>query len=107
MFVEKAVVHSLGFGNAVQRISQVSDIWAPYKSIFKRKGIPNLQQDPQILLKKRRDAQVKILEKFIKVNLTDSEMKSIFKKTSLLATEQLVVQQNILCFRLIIYFLFF
>jgi len=48
------------------------------------KNQPYIQQDSQILLEKRKDAQVKNIKKrLFKLNLTDSEMISIFKKTSL------------------------
>jgi hypothetical protein len=51
------------------------------------KNQPFFQQDSQILLEKRKNAQVKnIKQRLFRLNLTESEMISIFKKTSLPAT---------------------
>jgi transposase len=48
------------------------------------KNQPYLQHDSQILFEKRKNAQVKnIKNRLFKLNLTDSEMISLFKKTSL------------------------
>ena len=51
------------------------------------KNQPYLQNDDQMLMEKRKNAQVNnIKQRLFKLNLTESEMISIFKKTSLPAT---------------------
>jgi len=51
------------------------------------KNLPYLQQDTTALWEKRKDTQVKNIKKrLFKLNLSDSEMLDLFKKTSLPAT---------------------